>query len=69
MAVFTWKQAMKLSKVKSFKMNKIIAQPFGKYAVVTNIFYDLNPILLTYLLIKLVLYLSLLDMTCNETLI
>ena len=32
---------MKLSKVKSIKMNKIIAQPFGKYAVVTNIFYDL----------------------------
>ena len=41
MALFTWKQAMKLSKVKSIKMNKIIAQPFGKYAVVTNIFYDL----------------------------
>ena len=30
---------MKLSKVKSIKMNKIIAQPFGKYAVVTNIVY------------------------------
>ena len=41
MALFTWKQAMKLSKVKSIKMNKIIAQPFGEYAVVTNIFYDL----------------------------